>query len=125
MKTNFEGMIKEMSEFLKNEAKAETIIGKEFKLGQFNCVPVLAIGMGFGGGEGEGTGESKKTTQGSGGLGGAGMGISPIGFLVSHNDDIRFITVKSPSAINTAFEKVPDVLTKYFESRKKETAELV
>jgi uncharacterized spore protein YtfJ len=123
MKTNFEGMIKEMSELLKTKAKAETIIGKEFKLGQYNCVPVLAIGMGLGGGEG--MGESQKTTQGAGGMGGAGVGISPIGFLVSHNNDIRFITVQAPSAINTAFEKVPDLLTKYFESQKKEKAELV
>ncbi len=123
MKTNFEGIIKEMSELLKNEAKAETIIGKEFKLGQFNCVPVLAIGMGIGGGEG--SGESRQRAQGAGGMGGAGIGLSPIGFLVSKNNDIRFITVQAPSAINTAFEKVPDLLTQYFKSRKTEKAELV
>ena len=118
MKTNVEEMIKGMTEFLKNEAKTETIIGKEFKLGEFNCVPVMAVGMGVGGGEG--VGNTAKHTEGEGGLGGAGMGLTPIGFLVSHNSDIQFITVHGPSALNTIFEKLPDLLSKYFESRKRE-----
>lgn len=119
MKTNVEEMIKGMTEFLKNEAKTETIIGKEFKLGEFHCIPVMAIGMGIGGGEG--SANAKNTGDGQGGAGGAGMGMSPIGFLVSHKDIIQFITVQGPSAINTAFEKLPDLLSKYFESRKRET----
>lgn len=117
METNFEGMIKEMADFLKDEAKAETIIGKEFKLGDFHCVPVMALGMGFGGGEGTG---GAREAQGGGDAGGVGMGMSPIGFLVSHKEDIQFITVQGPSALNTAFEKLPDLLTAYFDSRKRE-----
>jgi uncharacterized spore protein YtfJ len=120
MKTNFEEIIKEMTTFLTNEAKTETIIGKEFKLGQFNCVPVMALGMGFGGGEGGGEDENK--AHGEGGGGAAGMGMSPIGFLVSNEEKIQFISVKGPSTISTVFEKLPDLLTKYFESTKKETA---
>ena len=123
MKTNVEEMIKGMTEFLKNEAKTETIIGKEFKLGEYHCVPVMAIGMGVGGGEG--IGSAPKNATGEGGLGGAGMGMSPIGFLVSHNDTIQFITVHGPSALNTAFEKLPDLLSRYFESRKREPVEAV
>lgn len=118
MKTNFEETIKGMSEFLKNKAKTETIIGKEFKLGDFNCVPVMAVGMGVGGGKGLGSTANK--AAGEGGLGGAGIGMSPIGFLVSRNNDIRFITVHGPSALNTAFEKLPDLLSMYFENTKKE-----
>jgi uncharacterized spore protein YtfJ len=116
MKTNFEETIKGMSEFLKNEAKTETIIGKEFKLGDFHCVPVMALGMGVGGGQG--AGNTTKKAEGEGGLGGAGIGLSPVGFLVSRNNDIRFITVKGASALNTAFEKLPELLTMYFENTK-------
>ncbi|MBI2279113.1 MAG: GerW family sporulation protein [Bacteroidetes bacterium] len=116
MKTNFEETIKGMTEFLKNEAKTETIIGKEFKLGNFNCVPVMAVGMGVGGGEG--VGNTSKKAEGEGGVGGAGIGLSPIGFLVSRNSDIRFITVHGSSALNTAFEKLPELLTMYFENTK-------
>ena len=118
MKTNFDEMIKGMTEFLKYEAKTETIIGAEFKLGEFNCIPIMAIGMGIGGGEG--MGGAPKSTQGEGGLGGAGMGMSPIGFLVSHNNDIQFIAAHRPSALTTVFEQLPDLLSKYFESRNKE-----
>ncbi|MBI2270177.1 MAG: GerW family sporulation protein [Bacteroidetes bacterium] len=120
MKTNFEELIKGMTEFLKSEAKTETIIGKEFKLGEFSCVPVIALGMGVGGGEG--MGNDPKHGQGEGGGGGAGMGMTPIGFLISRAEQIQFISTKSPSGINAAFEKLPDLLLKYFESRKKESA---
>ena len=123
MKTNFEEMIKGMTEFLKNEAKTETIIGKEFKLGEFSCVPVIAIGMGVGGGEG--MGNDPKHGQGEGGGGGAGMGMTPIGFLIARGDQIQFISTKGSNALSTAFEKLPDLLSKYFESRKKETVAAV
>ena len=116
MKTNFDELMKEMTEFLKNEAKTETIIGKEFKLGEFSVVPVMAIGLGFGGGSGQGT--NPKQGQGEGGGAGAGMGMAPIGFLVSRGDQIQFISAKGHSGLSAAFEKLPDLLTKYFESRK-------
>jgi uncharacterized spore protein YtfJ len=123
MKTNFEEMIKGMTEFLKNEAKTETIIGKEFKLGEFICVPVIAIGMGVGGGEG--MGNDPKHGQGEGGGGGAGMGMAPIGFLVTRGDQIQFLSAKGASGLSAAFEKLPELLSKYLESRKKETATAV
>lgn len=116
MKTNFEETVKEMTEFLANEAKTETIIGKDFKLGEFNCVPVMTIGMGLG--AGEGIGGIPKGGEGEGGLGGVGLGMSPIGFLVSRNDQIQFVSAKGQSGLSNAVEKLPDLLSKYFESRK-------
>src|SRR5438477_6117832 len=104
MKTNFEDLMKEMTEFLKNEAKTETIIGKEFKLGEFNCVPVMAIGLGYGGGSGQGT-DPKRGGRGEGGGAGAGMGMAPIGFLVARGDQISFISAKAQGPLSTAFEK--------------------
>jgi uncharacterized spore protein YtfJ len=116
MKPNFEEMMKDMTEFLKSEAKTETIIGKEFKLGEFNCVPVMAIGLGFGGGSGEG-GDPKRG-QGEGGGAGAGMGMAPVGFLVSKGEQIQFISARGSHGLSAAFEKLPDLLSKYFESKK-------
>jgi len=118
MNTNMQDVIQKLTEFLKNEVKTETIIGKEFKLGEFSCVPVMSIGLGFGGGIGEGTGTTEKAPKGEGVGGGAGMGMAPVGFLVSRGDQIQFIGTKGHGGFASAFEKLPELLGKYFESKK-------
>ncbi len=117
---NLNEMLGKITEFLKSEAKTETIIGEQFKLGEFTCVPVMSVGMGFGGGGGEGKGNSKSAGNGEGvGAGaGAGMGIGPVGFLVTKGNEIQFIPTKASKGISAAFEKLPDLLEKYLESRK-------
>ena len=122
-------MIEKMTDFLKSEAKTETIIGKEFKLGEFTCVPVMAIGLGFGGGGGEGKGKSNEKMKGEGegtGAGGAaGMGMGSVGFLVSKGGDIQFIPAKSNQGLAAAFEKIPGLIDKYFDKKKERETEKV
>lgn len=109
-----------VTEFLKSEAKTETIIGQQFKLGEFTCVPVMSVGIGFGGGGGEGKENTKG--EGTGAGGGAGLGMGPVGFLVTKGSDIQFIPARSSSGINVAFEKLPDLLEKFMDkTKKKET----
>jgi len=83
-------------------------------------VPVMSVGLGFGGGAGEGKGNSKTAGEGEGtGAGaGAGMGIGPVGFLVTKGNEIQFIPTKTSKGITSAFEKLPELLDKYLESRK-------
>ena len=118
-------MLGKITDFLKTEAKTETIIGQQFQLGEYTCVPVMTVGLGFGGGAGEGKGQSKATGEGegTGAGGGAGMGISPVGFLVTRDHDIQFIPTRTAKGLNAVFEKLPGVLEKYMEKdRKKEAA---
>jgi uncharacterized spore protein YtfJ len=117
---NFEEVFEKISEFLKSEAKTETIIGQQFKLGEFNCVPVMSVGLGFGGGVGEGNGNAKGESQGSGTGGGAGIGMGPVGFLVSKGDTIQFISAQSGKGLGAAFEKLPELLDKFMTKTKKE-----
>ena len=119
--TNLNDMLGKMSEFLKSEAKTETIIGQQFKLGEFTCVPVMSIGLGFGGGGGEGKGNAKNAGEGegTGAGGGAGMGMGPVGFLVTHGSEIQFIPTRASKGLGAAFEKIPDLLEKFL-SKKKE-----
>ncbi len=119
MKMQIEDVLGKVTEFIKSEAKTETIMGKEFKLGEFNCVPVIRIGLGFGYGGGEG--EAPKTGQGHGeGSGaGAGMGIEPVGFLASRGSEITFIPARNTKGLSAAFEKLPDVLDKFISNMKK------
>lgn len=114
-------MLDKVTEFLKTEAKTETIIGQQFKLGDFACVPVMSVGIGFGGGVGEGKENTKAEGTGTGG--GAGLGMGPVGFLVTKGSEIQFIPVRSASGVNAAFEKLPGLLEKLFDkTKKKETA---
>lgn len=117
-------MLGKITDFLKSEAKTETIIGEQFKLGDFTCVPVMQIGLGFGGGGGEGKGTSKASDQGEGmgAGGGAGMGMGPVGFLVTKNGEIQFIPAKSNSGLSAAFEKLPDLLEKFMDKSKNKEA---
>ena len=122
---NLNETLGKITEFLKSEAKTETIIGQQFKLGEFTCVPVMSVGLGFGGGGGEGKGMAKNSGEGEGAGAGAGggMGMGPVGFLVTRGEDIQFISTRSSKGLAAAFEKLPDVIEKYFDkSRKKEDA---
>ena len=116
MESNIESLITQISDFMKDEAKTETVVGEAFLLGDYNCIPVIRVGMGFGTGGGEG--EDDKHRHGTGLGAGGGMGIEPIGFLVARGDQISFISTKVNKGLSSAFEKVPDLLSKYLDSRK-------
>lgn len=115
-------MLGSMTEFLKSEAKTETIIGQQFQLGEFTCVPVMSVGLGIGagGGEGKAPDNAKSAGEGTGSGGGAGMGMAPVGFLVTRGSEIQFISTRSGKGIGAAFEKLPDILNKFMDSKKQE-----
>lgn len=113
-------LVGKLTDFLRQEAKTETVIGKEFKLGEFTCVPVMRLGMGLGYGGGEGRDE-KKGGEGSGG--GAGFGMDPIGFLVTNGGEISFVPAqRGATGLSKAFERLPDVLEKFVANQGKEKA---
>lgn len=117
MEFNMQSLLDKITEFLKTEGHTETIIGKEFTLGEFTCVPVIRLGTGFGTGFGEGL-DNKQGRAGGGGAG-AGIGIEPIGFLVTRNDSISFIPTTHSRGLAAAMEKAPDIIEKIFAQKGK------
>jgi len=117
MELHFEELLAKITEFIKTEAKTETIVGEQFKLGEFTCVPVIKVGMGFGSGGAEGADTKKGKGQGIGA--GAGMGIEPIGFLVTKGDEISFLEAVKSHGLSAAFEKVPELIETLAENRRK------
>lgn len=113
MNENLNSILSNIADFLKTETKTETVIGKEFSLGEFKCVPVMNVGFGYGVGGGEGN--DPKTGKGSGSGGGAGLGMTPIGFLVTKGEMIQFIAAKKSSGLTATFEKLPELFEKYME----------
>lgn len=118
MELHFEQLLEKITDFIKSEAKTETVIGEQFELGKFKCVPVIKVGMGFGSGGGEGIENKGKKGEGMGA--GAGMGIEPIGFLVTRGDEISFLEAGKTHGLAAAFEKVPDLIEKLVINRNKE-----
>jgi uncharacterized spore protein YtfJ len=124
---NLNDLLVKMTDFLKSEAKTETIIGQPFTLGEFSCVPVMSLGLGFGGGGGEGKGNGKNpgNGEGFGSGGGAGIGMGPVGFLVTRGNEIQFIPTRSSRGLSGAFEKLPDLIDKFMDKYpKKEPVEV-
>ena len=125
MSFNLDETVKQLTDFLKTEAKTETVIGESFQLGEFTCVPVIkfGIGLGYGSGEGKGSQQNKGSGEGIGGGAGGGIGVEPIGFLVTRGDQISFIATRTSKGLTSAFEKVPDLLEKLFEKKKEQKSE--
>lgn len=115
MELHFEELLNKVTDFIKSEAKTETIVGEPFDLGEFKCVPVIKVGMGFGSGGGEGV--EGKGRKGEGAGAGAGIGIEPIGFLVTKGEEISFLEAGKTHGLAAAFEKVPDLIEKLVKER--------
>ncbi|MBT8272628.1 MAG: GerW family sporulation protein [Bacteroidia bacterium] len=116
MDLHFQELLNQITDFIKAEAKTETVVGEQFELGEFKCVPVIKVGMGFGSGGGEGM-EAKVKKEGMGA--GAGIGIEPIGFLVTKEEEISFLEAGKTHGLAAAFEKVPDLIEKIYDKRSK------
>jgi len=119
MSFNFEETVKQLTDFMKSEAKTETVVGQSFQLGEFTCVPVIKFGMGlgYGGGEGHGDAAGKGKGEGTGAGAGGGIGVEPIGFLTTRGDQISFIQVNANKGLSAVFEKVPDLLEKMLDKK--------
>jgi len=117
---NLNEVLEKLTEFLKAEVKTETIIGQQFQLGEFTCVPVINAGFGLGSGGGEGKGNSKKGGEGEGvgALSGAGIGIGPVGFLVTNGSEIQFIPTRTSKGLTALAEKAPEIFERYFNKDK-------
>lgn len=120
MELHFEELLGKITEFIKAEAKTETVVGDQFELGSFKCVPVIKVGIGFGSGGGEGIAD--KGNKGGGMGAGAGIGIEPIGFLVTRDGEISFLSTAKAGGLAGVFDKVPDLIEKFTNNKsKKET----
>lgn len=119
MEVNIEELLDKVSEHVKTLASTETVLGEEFKIGDYTCRPVIKVGTGFGSGAGSGE-DPKHKNQGSGGGAAAAMGVVPVGFLVAKGDEIQFISVDKKTALSSLVDKAPDLVEKFVHMKGKE-----
>ncbi len=118
MELKIDELLNKVTSHIEKMAKTETVIGDEFTMGEFVCRPVIKLGIGFGSGMGEGQ-DPKKKAAGTGGGAGGGVGIAPIGFLVAKGGEISFINTEKNKGLAGIFEKVPDLMEKMMDMKKK------
>ena len=121
MDKEYQETIERILDDIKSLAKTETVIGEQFQLGEFTCVPIIKIGLGLA--TGLGSGSEPKKGQGSGGGAGGGIGISPIAFLVTKGDEISVLSLDKKKGLSGVFEKVPDLMEKFIEIKSKKDSE--
>ncbi len=96
-----------ISEVMEKLGRTETVIGKEFKMGEFTVVPVISVCMGFG--MGRGAGDQEKGTDGSGG-GGGGIKVQPVAFLVARENEVNLLSINRGKGLETIFESMPNII---------------
>lgn len=92
----------------KEIAKPETIIGKEFKMGEIMVVPVISVHLGFG----MGGGANKGPENEAGGGGGGGIKVEPVAFLVAHGNEVNLLSVGRGKGLEAVFENMPNLIDK-------------
>ena len=110
---------------LKQMVDVNTIVGSPVETPEgTTIIPVSKVGFGFAAGGSDFSGPSEMSDPHFAGGSGAGVSISPIGFLVVSKDQIRMIPVNSPNAavdklvdyIPTAINKINNLIVKHKDS---------
>ncbi len=108
---------------LKNIIEVDTIVGNPIKIdGEKTLVPIAKVSMGFVAGGGEYAAEEKeiKITENFPFAGGSGAGVcvSPIGFICYSKNNIEYIKVDDKSAFEKIVSEIPDLLSNLIEKGK-------
>ncbi|HAA14293.1 MAG TPA: sporulation protein, partial [Cytophagales bacterium] len=61
--------------------------------------------------------------KGDGGAAGGGIGLDPIGFLVSRKDTIDFVPTRGKGGLSSVIEKAPELFEKWLDKDKEEPIE--
>lgn len=96
---------------LRTMVDADIVVGTPINLGELTLIPVSKVAFGLATG---GSDFPTKTQQAVfGGASGAGVTISPVGFLSVKGDSIRMIPVSSEStAVDRAIAAAPEIIEK-------------
>jgi uncharacterized spore protein YtfJ len=106
---------KTITDTLKDMANTEVVVGKPFKLGQYDVVPIISLRIGFGTGGGDG--DHPQQGKGSGAGGGGAIKVEPVAFLASTDKEITLLNLKG-RGLDRVFENMPHFVTEMGKSIK-------
>lgn len=105
------GLLDTTMEKLRTMVDADTVIGEPLEVSGATIIPVskVAFGLATGGSDFSGKGTSPKF----GGGGGAGVSVTPIGFIVIKGNDVKMLQIyKDESSLNKAIGTLPELFEK-------------
>ena len=106
-----QGLIDTAMNTIKEMIDGNTIIGEPIPVGESGVIiPVSKVSLGFASGGSDFP--TKTPKQVFGGASGAGLSVSPVGFLVVNGDDVRLLefTKKSDTTADRLVNMVPGVV---------------
>ncbi|MEE0945680.1 MAG: GerW family sporulation protein [Acutalibacteraceae bacterium] len=105
------GILDTSMEKLRTMVDADVVIGTPIVLGELTLIPVSKVAFGLATG---GSDIPNKTQQEVfGGASGAGVTVSPVGFLSVKGDSVRMIPVTTEStAVDRAIAAAPEIIEK-------------
>lgn len=106
-----ERVIGKLTENLKGLIDTKMIVGERVTVGDVVVLPISKLAVGFvsGGGEYDKKSETEKNIPFAGGSG-AGYSVSPVGFIVIQNGNVKMIKVAPNELANKIIEIVPEVV---------------
>ena len=97
---------------IKEMVGTDTVVGEEIVTADgFSILPVSRVGCGFvtGGGQYGEEGKPVGNKPFGGGVG-AGVSVKPVGFIISGDNQVRFIPVESDSPVDRILEALPGLM---------------
>jgi|YNPNPStandDraft_1061719.scaffolds.fasta_scaffold09762_2 uncharacterized spore protein YtfJ len=110
--TNVMQLLDGLSDRLRLFAESVRIVGEPITHGDKIIIPVISVSTGFAGGGGGGSGGKDRHGMGTAGGGGGGIRISPKGFLVISDDDVKLLSFGSKSYAESIATMIPEVIEK-------------
>ena len=106
-----EKIVSKLTDNLKCIIDTKMIVGDKIKEGEVSIIPISKLSVGFisGGGEYDKKTETEKNVPFAGGSG-AGYSVSPVGFVVIKNGDVKVIKVAPSELAGKIIEAVPEVI---------------
>lgn len=121
-----QGLMSTTMQNIKEMVDVNTIVGEAVEAADGTVIiPISKVSFGFAAGGSEFKGDIKEDDEDQpgrmpfGGGSGAGVGITPVGFLVVNKETIRILPVNFNTSLDKVLEFIPDVVEKLNESFKK------
>ena len=103
-------------ERLRSMVDVNTVVGEPILAGEVTIIPVSLVSVGFASGGSDFASKNQRPEQDNsfGGGSGAGLKITPIGFLIVRGENVKLLPVMPPpgGAIDRAVDMVPDLVDK-------------
>lgn len=103
-------------ERLRSMVDVNTVVGEPILAGEVTIIPVSMVSVGFASGGSDFASKNQRPEQDNsfGGSSGAGLKITPIGFLIVRGENVKLLPVMPPpgGAIDRAVDMVPDLVDK-------------